>query len=87
MITGDLNRREPAVSLGEYGARMLSRRRKKLVQVEDDLGDLEPPALHKIRLSAKRLRYAAEISLRCIPARQRIASSAGWAGCRTGSAH
>jgi triphosphatase len=61
VITGDSEPAEPAVSLGEYGARMLSRRRKKLVQVEDDLGDLEPPVLHKIRLSAKRLRYAAEI--------------------------
>jgi CHAD domain-containing protein len=40
---------------------MLRKRRKKLMQVDDDLASLEPAALHKIRLHAKRLRYAAEI--------------------------
>jgi triphosphatase len=52
---------ELAVSLQEFGTRVLGKRRKKLVQVDGDLAGLEPPALHRIRLRAKRLRYAAEI--------------------------
>jgi triphosphatase len=52
---------ELAASLQEFATRELSKRRKKLVQADDDLAGLAPPALHKIRLRAKRLRYAAEI--------------------------
>jgi CHAD domain-containing protein len=57
----DSEQEEPTVSIEEFGARMLRKRRKKLMQVDDHLVSLEPAALHKIRLRAKRLRYAAEI--------------------------
>ena len=52
---------ELASSLDEFAARVLSRRLKRLLQVEGDLADLEPDALHAVRLRAKRLRYAAEV--------------------------
>jgi CHAD domain-containing protein len=52
---------EPMVALEDFAARVLHKRRKKLIAVDDDLAALEPPALHGIRLHAKRLRYAAEI--------------------------
>ncbi len=52
---------EPTVALEDFAARVLRKRRKKLIAVDDDLAALEPPALHGVRLHAKRLRYAAEI--------------------------
>ena len=52
---------ELATSLDAFAARVLNRRLKRLVQADDDITELEPAALHAIRLHAKRLRYAAEI--------------------------
>ena len=52
---------ELATSLNAFAARVLDRRLKRLAQADDDITDLEPTALHAIRLRAKRLRYAAEI--------------------------
>ena len=52
---------EPTVALEDFAARVLRKRRKKLIAVDDDLAALEPQALHGVRLHAKRLRYAAEI--------------------------
>ena len=49
------------VPLDVFAARVLNRRLKKLAQVDDELAELEPRALHAVRLRAKRLRYAAEI--------------------------
>lgn len=49
------------VPLDEFAARVLNRRLKQLLRIDDDIAELEPAALHAIRLRAKRLRYAAEI--------------------------
>src|SRR5579872_1201905 len=55
--------------LDVFAARVLNRRLKKLTQVDDALAELEPPALHAVRLRAKRLRYAAEIFANLYPAK------------------
>ena len=60
-MAGDGERTELAASLEAFAGRVLRKRRKKLIAVDGDLADLEPPELHGIRLRAKRLRYAAEI--------------------------
>jgi CHAD domain-containing protein len=60
---------ELAVPLDDFAARELNRRLKRLVQVDGHLAGLEPPALHAIRLRAKRLRYAAEIFSLLYPAK------------------
>ena len=44
----------------EFAADVLRTRWKKLVKVGRALDDLDNPALHGLRLKAKRLRYAAE---------------------------
>jgi CHAD domain-containing protein len=54
-------RPEPAAPLEAFAADVLSKRLKRLVQIDGDIAGLEPTALHAIRLRAKRLRYAAEI--------------------------
>jgi CHAD domain-containing protein len=58
---GETEQAELASTLDEFAARVLSRRLKRLLQVETELAALEPGALHAVRLHAKRLRYAAEI--------------------------
>ena len=73
----DAAQAEIAAPLEAFAAHVLDRRLKKLVVVEDDLSLLEPPALHAIRLSAKRLRYAAEVFAPLIRARRRHASCVG----------
>jgi CHAD domain-containing protein len=60
-VVDDPEPAELAITIEEFGARVLGKRRKKLVQADDDIAGLDPPALHRIRLSAKRLRYAAEV--------------------------
>ena len=60
-IVGDDEPAELATSLGDFAGRVLRKRRKRLMTVDDDFAGLEPAALHGIRLRAKRLRYAAEI--------------------------
>jgi triphosphatase len=60
-MVGDVEQPELAGSLTEFAARVLGRRLKKLVHVDDDLAGMEAAALHAIRLHAKRLRYAVEI--------------------------
>jgi triphosphatase len=57
----DTERAELDAPLEEFAARLLNRRLKRLWQVEGDINQLEPAAMHAIRLRAKRLRYAAEI--------------------------
>jgi CHAD domain-containing protein len=52
---------ESTAPLEEFAASVLDKRLKRLADVDDDIASLEPSALHAIRLSAKRLRYAAEI--------------------------
>jgi triphosphatase len=66
---GEAEQAELATSLEEFAARVLSRRLKRLLQVEGELAELEPTALHVIRLNAKRLRYAAEIFAPLFPAK------------------
>ncbi len=55
------------VPLDVFAARVMNRRLKKLTQVDDALAELEPTALHAVRLRAKRLRYAAEIFANLYP--------------------
>ena len=57
----DAEQTEPAAPLEAFAADVLGKRLKRLLQIDDDIAGLEPPALHAIRLRAKRLRYAAEI--------------------------
>jgi CHAD domain-containing protein len=52
---------EPSAPLREFAAQVLGRRYKHLARIDQRLSDLEPAALHAIRLQAKRLRYTAEI--------------------------
>ena len=52
---------ESPASIEEFAARVLNNRRKKLAKIDEDLAQLEPAALHSIRLRCKRLRYAVEI--------------------------
>lgn len=47
--------------LRDMAVRALTRRRRRLLGAGDDIGGLATPALHAIRLQAKRLRYAAEL--------------------------
>ena len=47
-------------TLTEFAAGVLRKRWKKLLSVGKALDDLDNPALHGLRLKAKRLRYAAE---------------------------
>jgi len=48
------------VSVRSFAADVLHRRLRKLLHT-DDIAGLDPPALHAVRLKAKRMRYAAEI--------------------------
>jgi CHAD domain-containing protein len=50
-----------STSLADFAAQMLGKRYKRLVRIDHELSDLDPAALHAIRLQAKRLRYTAEI--------------------------
>ena len=47
--------------LPAFAARMLNKRVKRLLSADAEVTELEPAALHAIRLRAKRLRYAAEM--------------------------
>lgn len=60
---------ELLVPLDAFAARVLHRRLKRLVQVDDDIVGLDAATLHTIRLRAKRLRYAAEIFALLYPAK------------------
>ena len=53
--------RLPAIRLHDLASRALSRRLGRLMKAGDHIGDLPEPALHAIRLQAKRLRYGAEL--------------------------
>jgi CHAD domain-containing protein len=52
---------DDALGLVEFAAKALRRRARKLKAVGDDLAAVPPPALHQLRLHAKRLRYACEV--------------------------
>jgi CHAD domain-containing protein len=65
----ETERTELAVPLGEFAAHVLERRLKRLLHTDGDIAELEPGALHAIRLRAKRLRYAAEIFTLLYPAK------------------
>lgn len=56
--------------LGGFAARVLQRRSRKLLRQADDLAGVPIAVLHAIRLSAKRLRYAAEFFAPLYPARR-----------------
>jgi triphosphatase len=65
----DAAQTESAAPLEAFAAEVLSKRLKRLLQIDDDIAGLEPAALHAIRLRAKRLRYAAEIFAPLFPAK------------------
>lgn len=48
-------------SLGEFAAMVIDRRHKRLLSAGEEIDHLEAEELHKIRLQAKRMRYAAEL--------------------------
>jgi len=50
-----------ASDLAEFAGRVLDRRLRRVLEAGENIADLDAPALHKIRLDGKRLRYAAEI--------------------------
>jgi len=56
-----LERETLATPLDEFSRDVLDRRLKRLTQLEGDIETLAPAALHKVRIRAKRMRYAAEI--------------------------
>jgi CHAD domain-containing protein len=58
---GEAEETELATPLDDFAGHVLSRRMKRLTELDRDIDKLEPADLHAIRLRAKRLRYAAEI--------------------------
>jgi len=60
-MIGEAEQAELEIPLNEFAGRVLTRRLKQLAQLDDDIGRLDPVALHGVRLRAKRVRYAAEI--------------------------
>ena len=56
--------------LEAFASSVLGKRLKKLLHADGEIRDLEPHALHAIRLRAKRLRYAAEIFAPLYPGKQ-----------------
>ena len=60
--------REAPTPLTAFADHVLSRRLRKLLDVED-LATLDPPALHAVRLRTKRTRYAAELFAPLYPAK------------------
>lgn len=56
--------------LAEFAARMLDHRLKRLLESGHDLADLPPAELHKVRIQAKRLRYAAEFFTPLFPRKE-----------------
>jgi len=66
---GEPEQAELAMDLQTFAARVLTRQMRRLVRTGDAIGELEPAALHAVRLHAKRLRYAAEIFAPLYPGR------------------
>jgi CHAD domain-containing protein len=58
---------QASTSLADFAAQTLGKRYKRLPQVERRIADLDPAALHAIRIDAKRLRYTAEIFAHLYP--------------------
>ena len=67
---GEPEQAELTLDLQGFAARELTRRMRRLVRAGDAIADLDPAALHALRLQAKRLRYAAEIFAPLYPGRQ-----------------
>ncbi|MFI4936665.1 MAG: CHAD domain-containing protein [Caulobacterales bacterium] len=44
-----------------FARKALSRRRRRIVRTGADLAALEPPARHRLRIAAKKMRYAADV--------------------------
>jgi triphosphatase len=55
------NRPEPFPALTEFAAQVLQHRWKKLISAGKGIDELDMPALHGVRLRAKRARYVAEM--------------------------
>ncbi len=45
----------------DFAGQVLRRRLKRVLEAGDDIGGLDAPALHAVRLDGKKLRYAAEM--------------------------
>lgn len=50
-----------AAPVRDFAAQVLDKRRKKLLEMGEDIEALDAEALHELRLEGKRLRYAAEL--------------------------
>jgi CHAD domain-containing protein len=53
----------------DFAALVLGKRWRKLRKAGEDIEELEPEALHELRLDAKRLRYAAEVFAPIFPSK------------------
>jgi CHAD domain-containing protein len=53
----------------DFAALVLGKRWRKLRKAGEDIEELEPEALHELRLDAKRLRYAAEVMAPIFPSK------------------
>ena len=53
----------------DFAALVLGKRWRKLRKAGEDIEELEPAALHELRLDAKRLRYAAEVMAPIFPSK------------------
>ena len=53
----------------DFAALVLGKRWRKLRKAGEDIEELEPEALHELRLDAKRLRYAAEVLAPVFPSK------------------
>jgi CHAD domain-containing protein len=63
---GDTGGNQPLLP---FAARVLSRRRRKLRRVDDRLADLPHAVLHRLRIDAKKLRYASSFFVSLFPAK------------------
>jgi CHAD domain-containing protein len=67
--TGNPGQAGPDPTLETFAGEVLRKRLKRLFAIDKEIVELEPAALHAIRLRAKRLRYAAEIFAPLFPAK------------------
>jgi CHAD domain-containing protein len=50
-----------SADMAAFAGRVLNRRLKRVLEAGDEIGMLDAPSLHRVRLDGKRLRYAAEM--------------------------
>jgi triphosphatase len=68
----DLNRAQCETPIAAVAADELRRRRKKILQRGARLSEIDPQRRHKLRIQAKKLRYAAEFFAGAFPAKRAV---------------